>query len=43
MNAWLDAFKALLIRFETKLNHWMALHFLAFTVLLSRKLPIVKL
>ena len=23
-NAWMDAFKALLIRFETKLNNWMA-------------------
>lgn len=24
-NAWLDAFKALLVRFETKQNHWRAL------------------
>jgi transposase len=43
MNAWIDSFKALLIRFETKINNWIALHFLAFTVLLCRKLPIVKL
>jgi transposase len=43
MNAWIDSFKALLIRFETKLSNWMALHFLAFTVLMCRKLPIVKL
>ena len=37
MNAWLDGFKALLIRFETKVQHWMALHFLAFSTLLIRK------
>ena len=36
-NAWLDSFKALLIRFETKAQHWMALHFLAFAVQLIRK------
>ena len=39
MNAWIDSFKALLIRFETTINAWMALHFLAFTVLMCRKLP----
>lgn len=37
MNAWLDSFKALLVRFETKITTWMALHFLAFAVLLCRK------
>lgn len=37
MNAWIDSFKALLVRFETKVNTWMALHFLAFAVLLCRK------
>ena len=37
-NAWLDSFKALLIRFETKAQHWLALHFLAFTVQLIRKI-----
>jgi transposase len=37
-NAWLDSFKALLIRFETKAKHWLALHFLAFTVLFIRKI-----
>lgn len=42
MNAWIDSFKALLVRFETKTNTCMALHFLAFTVLLCRKIPIVK-
>lgn len=37
-NAWLDSFKALLIRFETKAQHWLAFHFLAFTVQLIRKI-----
>jgi len=36
--AWLDSFKALLIRFETKASNWIALHFLAFTVLFIRKI-----
>lgn len=36
--AWLDSFKALLVRFETKASNWMALHFLAFTVLFIRKI-----
>lgn len=36
-NAWLDGFKALIIRFETKAQHWRALHFLAFAVQLIRK------
>lgn len=37
-NAWLDAFKALLVRFETKNIYWKALHLLAFTVILLRQL-----
>ncbi len=37
-NAWLDAFKAILIRFETNSIHWKALNLLAFTVILLRKL-----
>ena len=37
-NAWLDGFKALLIRFETKAQHWIALHWMAFTVLFIRKI-----
>lgn len=37
-NAWLASFKALLILFETKAQHWLALHFLAFMVLLIRKI-----
>jgi len=37
-NAWIDAFKALLVRFETKDIYWKALHTLAFTVILLRQL-----
>jgi transposase len=37
-NAWIDSFKALLIRFETKKSHWKALHLLAFVVILYRQL-----
>lgn len=36
-NAWLDSFKALLVRFETDATHWLALHYLAFTFILIRK------
>ena len=35
-NAWLDAFKSLLVRFETKPLHWRALHLIAFVVILLR-------
>jgi transposase len=38
MNAWIDSFKALLIRFETTTKAWRALHFLAFAVILCRKM-----
>lgn len=37
-NAWMDAFKALLIRFETNSLHWKALTILAFIVILLRQL-----
>jgi transposase len=37
-NAWLDAFKAILVRFETNDLHWKGLLLLAFTVILLRKL-----
>ncbi|RNA62864.1 IS5 family transposase [Chryseobacterium nematophagum] len=39
-NAWLDSFKALLIRFETSVTNWMALHYLAFSILFIRKLKV---
>ena len=35
-NAWIDAFKALLVRFETKAQTWMSLHYLAFPLILIR-------
>ncbi len=38
-NAWLDGFKTLLVRYETNVDNWRALHFLAFSVLLLRKIP----
>ncbi len=37
-NAWMDAFKALLIRFETNKIHWKALNLVAFTIILLRRL-----
>lgn len=38
MNAWIDGFKALLIRYETKEKHWRDLHLLAFACIIIRKL-----
>ena len=35
-NAWLDAFKAIINRFETKIHTWMSLHYLAFSLILIR-------
>jgi transposase len=37
-NAWLDSFKALLIRFETKALNWFMLFLIAFSVLFIRKI-----
>ncbi|WP_223816217.1 hypothetical protein [Adhaeribacter rhizoryzae] len=42
-NAWLDSFKALLVRFETKALHWFNLQLLAFTLLFIRKINKLKL
>lgn len=36
-NAWIDAFKALLIRFETTARNWTSFHYLAFSLILIRK------
>ena len=36
-NAWLDGFKALLVRYEVKIKTWIALHFMAFTLIFIRK------
>ncbi|CAH0201139.1 IS5 family transposase [Chryseobacterium sp. Bi04] len=38
MNAWLDGFKALLMRFETRALHWKCIHIIAFCLILIRKL-----
>ena len=35
-NAWLDAFKTLLVRFETKVINWISWHYLAFASILIR-------
>lgn len=37
-NAWIDAFKALLVRFETSVCNWESLHYLAFVVIFNRKI-----
>lgn len=37
-NAWIDGFKALLVRFEFKVKNWMSLHFIAFSVIFLRKI-----
>lgn len=36
-NAWLDGFKALLVRYETNAKHWLGLHHLAFAFILLRR------
>lgn len=36
-NAWIDGFKALLVRYEGRLATWMAQHFMAFAILMIRK------
>jgi transposase len=37
-NAWIDGFKALLVRFEFSVKNWVALHFMAFSVIFLRKI-----
>jgi hypothetical protein len=37
-NAWLDSFKTLLVRFESKAANWVAFHLIAFAVLFLRKI-----
>lgn len=39
-NAWLDSFKALLVRYETLNITWINLHYLAFSILFLRKLKV---
>lgn len=35
-NAWIDAFKTLLVRFETKNRNWESWHYIAFAIILIR-------
>lgn len=37
-NAWIDGFKAILVRLEFSIRNWMALHFMAFSVIFLRKI-----
>jgi len=37
-NAWIDGFKALLVRFECLVRNWMSLHFIAFSLIFLRKI-----
>ena len=37
-NAWVDGFKALLVRLEFSVKNWMSLHFIAFSVIFLRKI-----
>jgi transposase len=37
-NAWIDGFKALLVRFEFSVKNWVSLHFIAFSVIFLRKI-----
>ena len=37
-NAWIDGFKALLVRFGFSVKNWMSLHFIAFSVIFLRKI-----
>ena len=37
-NAWIDGFKALLVRFECLVKNWISLHFMAFSVIFLRKI-----
>ena len=35
-NAWIDAFKTLLVRFETTVRNWQSFHYIAFCIILIR-------
>jgi transposase len=37
-NAWIDGFKALLVRFEFSVKNWTSLHFMAFSIIFLRKI-----
>lgn len=37
LNAWVDGFKTLRVRYETKSKNWLAMHTICFTILFARK------
>lgn len=37
-NAWMDGFKALLVRYEVLARNWMAMHWMAFTVFFLKRI-----
>lgn len=37
LNAWVDGFKSLVFRYETRSSNWMALHCIAFAIIFIRK------
>ena len=37
LNAWVDGFKSLIIRYETSAENWLSLHALAFSIIFIRK------
>jgi hypothetical protein len=37
-NAWIDGFKALLVRFEFTVRNWISLHFITFVIIFLRKI-----
>jgi transposase len=37
-NAWLDAFKSLLMRYETKARNWLGQHYMVFSIIFLRKI-----
>jgi hypothetical protein len=39
-NAWMDSFKALLVRFETNAKNWMALQWMALSIMFCKKIKV---
>jgi hypothetical protein len=43
LNAWVDSFKTLRVRYETSSNNWMQFHAIAFAVIFLRKYQLFKI
>jgi len=43
LNAWIDGFKTLVIRYETTTVNWMSFHYLAFAIIFMRKFRTVNI